>query len=129
MDRSEGFFEDRQRAPIDRFAFVIPAQAVKNGGIRGSVRHRSWIGFSQQLLRNFPGFFSKGFRSGEIAFREENAPHVVINRASGEALFPLCGSSYSQGLLVEPEPFVEAAAVLVEYGEVIQSLGVFVRCL
>src|SRR6266576_1288628 len=64
-----------------------------------------------------------------MPFLEENASHVVIDRASGQALFALCGHGHSQGLLVESEPFVEAATILVKNAEIVKCLRGLSRCL
>lgn len=53
----------------------------------------------------------------------------MIDRASGQALFALCGHGHSQGLLVEPEPFVEAATILVKNAEIVKCLRGLSRCL
>src|SRR5205814_5637343 len=85
--------------------------------------------FRSQALRKLPGFLAIGFGRGKIPFREENATHVVIDRASGQALFALCGNGHSQGLLVELEPFVEAATILVKNAEIVECLRGLLRCL
>ncbi len=80
-------------------------------------------------MRKLPGSFTIGFGPGKIAFREENASHVVIDRAGGQALLALCGNGHSQGVLVEPEPFIEASAILVKNGEIVECLRGLLRCL
>ena len=69
-----------------RLTRLFPGEAVENFRVGSRIGHRSWIGFSQQALRKLPGSFAIGFGRGKIPFREENASHVVIDRAGGQAL-------------------------------------------
>src|ERR1700728_1382807 len=121
--RPECLLKDHQRSSIDGFAFVISLESIENRRVGDGVEQGLRGVFAKQSPRNLPSFAPWRFGGREVSPGMENATDIVIDDAAGQAVLAVQFDDGIKSLLVQVQPLVEAAASLVENGEIIPCVG------